>query len=60
MNKAREERIYFKRMDDHNHIKRRNLEIEVAKHADLIEDKTVKKHVLKKMTEREKFNLDRI
>ena len=47
-------------MDDHKHIKRRNLEIEAAKHADLVEDETVKKHVLKKMTEREKLNLDRI
>ena len=47
-------------MDYHNHTKRKNLEIEVAKHADIIEDETVKKYVLKKMTGREKFNLDRI
>ena len=30
--------MYKKRMDAHKHIKRRNLEIELAKHADLIED----------------------
>ena len=40
--KAREERMYTKRMDAHKHIKRRNLEIELAKHADLIEDQNVK------------------
>ena len=58
--KAREERIYTKRMDDHKHIKRRNLEIELAKHADLIEDQTIKQYILKKKTEREGIKLLRI
>ena len=47
-------------MDYHNNIKRRNLEIEVAKHADIIEDETVKQNFLKKKIEGEKINLDRI
>ena len=53
--KAREERMYTKRMEAHKNIKRRNLEIELAKHADLIEDQNVKQYVLKKKMEREKI-----
>ena len=34
--------MYTKRMEAHKNIKRRNLEIELAKHADLIEDQNVK------------------
>ena len=34
--------MYKKNMDAHKHIKRRNIEIELAKHVDLIEDEAVK------------------
>ena len=39
-------------MDDHKQVKRRSVEIELAKHADLIEDENVKQYVLKKKEER--------
>ena len=42
------ERAFKKRMDDHKGIKKMNLEIELMKHVDLIDDPNVKSYILKK------------
>ena len=39
-------------MDAHKGLQRRQLEIELAKHADLIDDPKIKEYVLKKKAER--------
>ena len=50
--KARMERAFKKRMDAHKGVKRMNLEIELAKHVDLIDDPAVKAYILKKKEQR--------
>ena len=45
---ARMERAFKKRMDAHKGVKRMNAEIELMKHADLIDDANVKAYILKK------------
>jgi len=45
---ARMERAFKKRMDDHKGIKKMNVEIELMKHVDLIDDPNVKSYILKK------------
>ena len=49
---ARMERLFKKRMDAHKHIKRQQMEIELAKHIDLIDDDRIKQFIAKKKEER--------
>ena len=49
---ARQERAFKKRMDAHKGVKKMNLEIELMKHADLIDDPNIKAYILKKKEQR--------
>ena len=51
---ARQQRMFKKRMDAHKGVKRMNAEIELMKHADLIDDLNVKAYILKKKAEKTK------
>ena len=51
---ARQQRMFKKRMDAHKGVKRMNAEIELMKHADLIDDMNVKAYILKKKAEKTK------
>ena len=50
--KARMERAFKKRMDAHKGVKKMNLEIELMKHVDLIDDPNVKAYIQKKKEQR--------
>ena len=49
---SRMERLFKKRMDAHKHIKRQQMEIELAKHIDLIDDDRIKQYIAKKRKNR--------
>ena len=49
---ARVERAFKARMDAHKGIKKMNVEIELMKHVDLIDDPNVKSYILKKKEQR--------
>ena len=45
---VRQQRMFDKRMDAHKALKRRQMEIELCKHVDLIEDPTIKEYIMEK------------
>lgn len=57
---ARQERAFKKRMDAHKGVKKMNLEIELMKHVDLIDDPAIKSYILKKKEQRKARQEERL